>query len=202
MVTNQIRKQFYILCLIVIDIDIDMYTAIFLFIVLLFGSSALLQNYEGAFGQTSDTETINHNLDNLVTNSLNLTKPIYQAYSGTFIGSKNLSSGPPVISEDHAIEKAVMKNVGNVTNNMTFINTHLLDGTIQSAAQGTILSEDGQYINWISSDIGIINEQGELFHGVVQFEITNSSTFSFLSNKTGIDKQTPDIKRTIWLIEK
>ncbi|HEX5905323.1 MAG TPA: hypothetical protein VFY50_04690 [Candidatus Nitrosocosmicus sp.] len=183
-----------------------MYTAIFLFIVLLFGASALLQNYEGAFAQTSDTdtetETINHNLDNLVTNSLNLTKPIYQAYSGTFIGSKNLSSGPPVISEDHAIEKAVMKNVGNVTNNMTFINTHLLDGTIQSAAKGTITSEDGQYINWISSDIGIINEQGELFHGVVQFEITNSSTFSFLSNMTGIDKQTPEIKRTIWLIEK
>ncbi|HEU5120431.1 MAG TPA: hypothetical protein VFT71_05545, partial [Candidatus Nitrosocosmicus sp.] len=126
-----------------------MYTAIFLFIVLLFGSSALLQNYEGAFGQTSDTdtETINHNLNNLVTNPLNLTKPIYQAYSGTFIGSKNLSSGPLVISEDHAIEKAVMKNVGNVTNNMTFINTHLLDGTIQSAAKGTITSEDGQYIN-------------------------------------------------------
>ncbi|HEU5120707.1 MAG TPA: hypothetical protein VFT71_06940, partial [Candidatus Nitrosocosmicus sp.] len=90
----------------------------------------------------------------------------------------------------------------NVTNNMTFINTHLLDGTIQSAAKGTITSEDGQYINWISSDIGIINEQGELFHGVVQFEITNSSTFSFLSNMTGIDKQTPEIKRTIWLIEK
>ena len=85
---------------------------------------------------------------------------------------------------------------------MTFINTHLSDGTIQSASYGTITAKDGQRIDWISSDIGIINDQGELFHGIVQFEITNSSSFSFLSNATGFDKQTPDIKRTIWLIEK
>jgi hypothetical protein len=85
---------------------------------------------------------------------------------------------------------------------MTFINTHLPDGTIQSAAKGVITSEDGQSISWISSDIGIINDQGELFHGIVQFEITNSSSFSFLNNATGIDTQTPDIKRTIWLVEK
>ena len=65
-----------------------------------------------------------------------------------------------------------------------------------------ITSEDGQSISWISSDIGIINEQVELFHGIVQFEITNSSSFSFLNNATGIDTQTPDIKRTIWLVEK
>ena len=31
-----------------------------------------------------------------------------------------------------------MKNVGNVTNNMTFMNTHLLDGTIQSEAKGLL----------------------------------------------------------------
>ncbi len=179
-----------------------MYTAIILFIVLLFGATMLLQNDQHTLGQTSVSEPTNKNLINLVTNSLNLTEPIYQAYSGTFIGSKNLTSDPPLISEDYAIEKAVMKNVGNVTNNMTFINTHLSDGTIQSTAKGTITSEDGHSIHWISSDIGIINDNGELFHGVVQFEITNSSTFSFLSNMTGIDKQTPEIKRTIWLIEK
>ena len=109
----------------------------------------------------------------LVTNSLNLSAPIYQAYSGIFLETKNLSSGPPIISEDHAIEKAIMKNVGNVTNNMTFINTHLLDGTIQSAAKGVITAEDGQSISWISSDIGIINDQNELFNGIVQFDSTN-----------------------------
>jgi len=177
---------------------------IILSIIILFGVGILLQNDKEVLSQPYQivNVTADHNLNKLVTNSLNLSAPVYQAYSGIFLGTKNLSSGPPVISEDHAIEKAVMKNVGNVTNNMTFINTHLPDGTIQSAAKGLITSEDGQSIGWISSDIGIINDQGELFHGIVQFEITNSSSFSFLNNTTGIDTQTPDIKRTIWLVEK
>ena len=178
---------------------------IILFIIILFGAAGvLLLNDKEVLSQPYQivNETADHNLNKLVTNSLNLSAPVYLAYSGIFLGTKNLSSGPPIISEDHAIEKAVMKNVGNVTNNMTFLNTHLSDGTIQSAAKGVITSEDGQSISWISSDIGIINEQGELFHGIVQFETTNSSGFSFLNNATGIDTQTPDIKRTIWLVEK
>ncbi len=178
--------------------------SIILFIMILFSASVLLQNDKEIYSQSyqNENETANNDLDTLVTNSLNLSAPVYQAYSGIFLGTKNLSSGPPMISEDHAIEKAVMKNVGNVTNNMTFINTHLPDGTIQSASKGVITSEDGQSIGWISSDIGVINDQGELFHGIVQFDITNSSSFSFLNNATGMDKQTPEIKRTIWLIEK
>lgn len=171
---------------------------------ILFSASTLLQNDKEIFSQPyqNENETANHDFNTLVTNSLNLSAPIYQAYSGIFLETKNLSSGPPIISEDHAIEKAIMKNVGNVTNNMTFINTHLLDGTIQSAAKGVITAEDGQNIGWISSDIGMINDQNELFHGIIQFDSTNSSSFSFLNNATGIDKQTPEIKRTIWLIEK
>ena len=100
----------------------------------------LLQNDKEIFSQPyqNENETANHDIITLVTNSLNLSAPIYQAYSGIFLETKNLSSGPPIISEDHAIEKAIMKNVGSVTNNMTFINTHLLDGTIQSAAKGVI----------------------------------------------------------------
>jgi hypothetical protein len=175
-----------------------------LLIIILFSTSIPLHGDKDAFSQTyqNENETSNGNFSKLVTNSLNLSSPVYQAYSGVFLGTKNLSLGPPIISEDYVIEKAVMKNVGNVTNNMTFINTHLSDGTIQSAAKGVITSEDGQSISWISSDIGMINDQGELFHGIVQFDISNSSSFSFLNNATGIDKQTPEIKRTIWLIEK
>ena len=193
------QKAIYIISFIVIDMQ-----SIILFIIILFSASFLLQNYKEVLSQPYQIvdETTNHEINKLETNSLNLSAPVYQAYSGTFLGTKNLSSGLPIISEDRVIEKAIVKNIGNVTNNMTFINTHLSDGTIQSAAKGVITSEDGQNISWISSDIGIINDHGELFHGIVQFDITNSSSFAFLNNATGIDTQTPEIKRTIWLIEK
>ncbi len=178
--------------------------SIILFVIILFSVSILLQVDKEVFSQPyqNENETADRDFNMLATNSLNLSAPVYQAYSGVFLGTKNLSSGPPLISEDYAIEKAVMKNVGNVTNNMTFINTHLSDGTIQSAPKGVITAEDGQNISWISSDIGMINDQGELFHVIIQFDISNSSSFSFLNNAIGIDKQTPEIKRTIWLIEK
>lgn len=172
--------------------------------ILLFSTGVLLQNTIDVFSQSysNENKTANPSFDTIVTNSLNLSSPVYQAYSGIFLGSKNLTSSPHVISEDKVIEKAIMKNVGNVTNNMTFLNTHLSDGTIQSAARGVITSEGGQNVGWISSDIGMINEKNEMFHGIIQFNSTNSSSFSFLNNATGIDKQTPEIKRTIWLIEK
>lgn len=178
---------------------------IILLVLTLSGASILFPVDKLIFSQPSQNgiETSIHDFNPLTTNSLNLSDPVYQAYSGIFLGTKNISLGPPLISEDYAIEKAVMKNVGNVTNNMTFINTHFSDGTIQSAAKGVITSEEGgQTISWISSDIGLFSDYGELFHGVVQFNLTNSSSFSFLSNATGIDKQTPEIKRTIWIIEK
>lgn len=197
--SNEVKKQLYMLLFIAIDMQ-----PIIIFVIILFGASILLQNDKQAFSQLyqNENESVNDTINTLVTNSLNLSSPIYQAYSGIFIGTKNLSAGPPTVSEDYAIEKAVVKNVGNVTNNMTFINTHLSDGTIQSAAKGVITSEDGQSISWISSDIGMINDQNELFHGIVQFNSTNSPSFSFLNNATGLDKQTPEIKRTIWLIAK
>ena len=178
--------------------------SIILSIIIVFSICFLLQHDKEVFGQHYQivNETTNHDPMKMVTNSLNLSAPVYQAYSGAFLGTKNLSSSPLLITEDRVVEKAILKNIGNVTNNMTFINTHLSDGTIQSTANGVITSEDGQNINWISSDIGIINDHGELFHGIVQFDITNSSSFSFLNNATGIDTQTPGIKRTIWLIEK
>ncbi|HEU5120516.1 MAG TPA: hypothetical protein VFT71_05980 [Candidatus Nitrosocosmicus sp.] len=177
---------------------------IMMFGVLLFGVVLFLQNDYDVLSQlnTIQNKIESSKFDTLVTNSINLSDPVYQAYSGTFLGSTNLTSSPNLITKDRVIENAFMRNIGNVTNNMTFINTHLPDGTIQATAYGTITSDDGQSINWISSDIGAINGNNEMFHGIIQFNSTDSSSFSFLNNAIAIDKQTPDIKRTMWLVEK
>lgn len=193
------ERQFYIESIIS-----TLMKRIILFGILLIGTNMFLQHDYDVLSQPNTNQNQTGNIsefDRLVTNSINLSDPVYQAYSGTFLGSTNLTSNSPFISEDRVNENAVMKNIGNVTNNMTFINTHLPDGTIQATAYGTITSEDGQSISWISSDIGTINGKNEMFHGIVQFNNTDSPTFSFLNNKIAIDKQTPDIKRTIWLIQ-
>jgi hypothetical protein len=166
-------------------------------------TSVLLTNDKSVLGQTYKIENnaTTFNINKMVTNSVNLSDPIYQAFSGTFLATKNISSSPLIITEDYAIENAIMKNVGNVTNNMTFTNTHLSDDLIQSKSKGVITTRDGQNISWISSDLGTMNSKGELFHGIILFNSTNSPSLLFLNNATGIYKVTPEIQRTIWLLK-
>jgi hypothetical protein len=155
-------------------------------------------NNEISFGQYSQ---LNANDTKLKINSLNLTEPIYQAMTGEFLATRNLSSTPFPVTAESFFEESVMSNVGNVTNNMTFINTYLPNGLIQAKGNGTIETENGQTIDWISSDVGIINSKGPYFYGIILFNNTNSEKLSFLSNTTGFYKESPDIKRTMWLIK-
>ena len=55
---------------------------------------------------------------NLKTNSLNLSEPFYQAITGKFLAAKDLSTTPFKVAEESFLEESVMRNVGNVTNNM------------------------------------------------------------------------------------
>ena len=130
-----------------------------------------------------------------------MSKPIYQATNSTFFATQNISSNPFSVTKEFVFEKGIMKNIGNVTNNMTFINTYFLDNSIQAKGNGTIRTTNGQTIDWISSDIGILSSKGYTFQGIVLFNNTNSEKLSFLNHTIGIYKETPQIKRTMWLIK-
>lgn len=137
-------------------------------------------------------------------NSFNLTGPIYQATSGKFLAAKDLSTSPFKVSEESFFEDAVMQNRGNVTNNMTFINSYLTPGLVQAKGEGVIEMKDGgvgQSIDWISSDMGTINSTGFYFYGIIHFNNSTSEKFSDLNNTIGVYVETPEIKRTIWLVK-
>lgn len=159
-------------------------------------------NIEFSFSQTSQLNSFGGNdaVKNLQTNSINLSKPIYQAITSSFFATQNISSKPFPVTKEFVFEKGVMNNIGNATNNMTFINTYLPDSSIQAKGNGTIKTADGQTVNWISSDIGILNNKGYTFQGIVLFNSTNSEKLSFLNHAIGIYKETPEIHRTIWLL--
>jgi hypothetical protein len=135
------------------------------------------------------------------TNSLYLSEPIYQAMTGKFLAAKDLSTKPYKITEESFFEQGIMMNVGNVTNNMTFINTHLSPALIQAKGKGAIETSDHRKIDWISSDIGTVNSTGFYFHGIILFNNTKDEKLSFLNNTVGIYEETPAIKRTIWLLK-
>jgi hypothetical protein len=141
------------------------------------------------------------NFLNAKANTLDISQPIYQTVVGNFLDTKELSSSPKLVTKESFIEQAIMKDVGNVTNRMTFINTYDSNSTvIQGRGNGTIQIPNGQTIDWISSDIGVTGKKGLEFRGIILFENASSESLSFLSGKMGLYKDAPDTHRTIWLI--
>lgn len=160
----------------------------------------IIENIGLSFSQSSQSNS--RSIDMKVpTNSLNLSKPVYQAITSSFLTSYHLSSKPFTVTKEFVFEKGVLKNIGNVTNNMTFINTYFPHGSIQANGKGIIKTKDNQMINWISSDIGTFKNKGYTFDGIVLFNSTSSEKLSFLNNKIGIYKESPEIHRTLWLIQ-
>ena len=132
---------------------------------------------------------------------LNVGDSIYNANTTTFLGSKNISLTPYRVSEERASDKGFLKGVGNVTNNQTFLSTHLSDELIQSTANGTFETPDGQSIAWISSAIGRPLDDRWVFHGIILFNNTQSEPLSLLNNSIGLAKDIVGNERYIWLLE-
>lgn len=120
-----------------------------IFIFLLGLGVFLLDNSIFVVGQNLENEsnTITPSITRIETNPLELYGPIYQAVTGIFITTKEISSIPYAVTEESLFEEAVMKDIGNATNNMTFTNTYLSEGLIQWKGKGTIRTSDGQMFN-------------------------------------------------------
>jgi hypothetical protein len=134
--------------------------------------------------------------------SLNVTDAVYNDNTSGFLGSKNITSTPYRITEQHYLDQGLLNNAVNVTNRQTYLNTYLSDDLLVGRGNGTIETTDGQNITWISSGLGkLINNQW-IFYGVMLFNNTHSESLSLLNNSIGLSKSIagsePDY---IWLLE-
>jgi len=123
-----------------------------------------------------------------VTAPLDTADSIYSANITKDLGSKNISSSPFRITEDRGIDLGFLKGVGNVSNNQTYISTHLSDKLIQSTGNGTFETPDGQSIAWISSAIGKPVDGRWVYYGIRLFNNTQSESLSVLNNSFGLLK--------------
>ena len=137
-----------------------------------------------------------------VTAPLDTADSIYSANITKSLGSKNISLTPYRMTEERAVDQGFLKGVGNVTNNQTYISTHLSDKLIQSTGNGTFETPDGQSIAWISSAIGRPVDGRWVFHGIILFNNTQSESLSLLNNSIGLSKDTVGNEPNyIWLLE-
>jgi hypothetical protein len=134
--------------------------------------------------------------------SLDVADAIFNENTTTFLGSKNISSTPYPMIERHYTDQGFLKGVGNVTNNQTYIDTHLSDKLVQSTGNGTFETPDGQSIAWISSAIGKPVDDRWIYYGIRLFNNTQSESLSLLNNSIGLSKDTAGNEpHYIWLLE-
>jgi len=152
---------------------------------------------------TETSKTPLPNVNKQIALPLNLADSIYSSNKTMFLGAKNLSLTPYLVSEEHASDDGILRGVGSVTNNQTYISTHLSDELIQSTGNGTFEIQDGDSIAWITSALGRPADDGSwVFHGIILFNNTQNESLALLNNSIGLVKSTignePDY---IWLLE-
>jgi hypothetical protein len=160
----------------------------------------------GLFLVHSDTyvqaQSPQSNSNGQITAPLDVADSIYSSSTTEFLGSKNISLTPYRMTEEHSSDQGFLKGVGNVTNNQTYISTHLSDELIQSTGNGTFETQDGQSIDWITSAIGRLVDGRWVFHEIILFNNTQSKSLALLNNSIGLVKSTvgnePDY---IWLLK-
>jgi hypothetical protein len=154
------------------------------------------------FGTDLLAQTLQPSVNEHVTLPLDVADSIYSSNTTKFLGSKNISLTPYRMTEEHSSDQGFLKGVGNVTNNQTYISTHLSDELIQSIGNGTFEIPDGQSIAWISSAIGRPVDDRWVFHGIILFNNTQSESLSLLNNSIGLSKDTVGNEPNyIWLLE-
>ena len=62
-----------------------------------------------------------------ITQTLDVADAIYSANTSMFLGSKNISLTPYRMTEGQYSDQGFLKGVGNITDNQTFVDTHLSD---------------------------------------------------------------------------
>ena len=133
---------------------------------------------------------------------LNAADSIFNANTSITLGTKNISSTPSRITESDFSDKGILKGVGNVTWNQTFISTYLSDKLLEGKGNGTFETPDDKSIAWISSDIARQVDGHWVFYGIILFNKTQSEPLSFLNNRIGFYKSVAGNETDyIWLLK-
>lgn len=129
-------------------------------------------------------------------------EPFYQAISGNVTNIEIVEVSPSVVVQKVSfVEKALMRDIGNVTNTGTFVENIYHNGTQHGIGKGIITTENGDRISWNGYDIGLtVNGNGNgdddtasglnterepTFRGII-FLSTTSENLSFMNNVVGL----------------
>ena len=113
--------------------------------------------------------------------------PLFEETSHKRTGSIAVSDEGLNQTQDSYIATGILQGVGNVTDNATYITTHLNRGHSSSEGSGIISTSDGFNVTYTGKDVGTEDSSGiETYKGIQIFKANSDSKIAFLNNVIGI----------------
>ena len=113
--------------------------------------------------------------------------PLFEETSHKRTGSIAVSDEGLNQTQDSYIATGILQGVGNVTDNATYITTHLDKGHSSSEGTGIISTSDGFNVTYTGKDVGTEDSNGiETYKGIQIFKANSDSKLAFLNNVIGI----------------
>ena len=113
--------------------------------------------------------------------------PLFEETSHKRTGSIAVSDEGLNQTQDSYIATGILQGVGNVTDNATYITTHLDKGHSSSEGTGIISTSDGFNVTYTGKDVGTEDSSGiETYKGIQIFKAHSDSKLAFLNNVIGI----------------
>jgi hypothetical protein len=113
--------------------------------------------------------------------------PLFEETSHKRTGSIAVSDEGLNQTQDSYIATGILQGVGNVTDNATYITTHLDKGHSSSEGTGIISTSDGFNVTYTGKDVGTEDSSGiETYKGIQIFKANSDSKLAFLNNVIGI----------------
>jgi hypothetical protein len=117
-------------------------------------------------------------------------EPIYKATSTELVNSIILNlEGNMIKTQDTYSETGILKDVGNVTDESTYITTYQSDSgnTSTSTGKGIITTTNGEIATYTAGDLGITDKNGTLItRGIEIFQTDSNEKLAFLDNLIGL----------------
>ena len=138
-------------------------------------------------------ENIKSEYSNATTNlTIIFGEPIYKETSRQSTNSIVLNAqdgGSLIKTQDLYTATEILKEIVNVTDNLTFITTYQSDSgnTSTSRGNGIITTQDGEIATYTGQGLGITDKNGtDTYHGILIFQTDSDGKLAFLDNLIGL----------------
>ena len=113
---------------------------------------------------------------------------LYSTNNGNVTNVRILDTTDPIKTEVSFVEKGIINETIQVTNQGMYIETYQSNNTIRGEGKGIITANNDEIVTWQAYDSGQLldSNDSQIYHGIIFFNSHSPGKLSFLDNKVGL----------------